>query len=153
MNQKVELSWEDQPVNIKFKISALWVTMLFVFAYVDIFGFFRADVLGDAMAGRVSVFAVSQSFLLFTTIYILIPSAMVFLSLVLRPSINRTVNIALAVIYALSIVLACLDEQWLYFIVGSVIEIVILGMIARYAWNWPRQSIVAATGQAQNASA
>ena len=31
-------------------LSALWIAMLFVFAYVDIFGFYRADVLDAALA-------------------------------------------------------------------------------------------------------
>ena len=37
------------------KISALWVSLLFVFAYVDIFGFFRADVRAEIEAGEVTI--------------------------------------------------------------------------------------------------
>ena len=39
---------------MRIKISALWTAMLFVFAYVDIFGFHRADVLRTALDGRVA---------------------------------------------------------------------------------------------------
>ena len=33
----------DRPVDVKLRLSGLWTAMLFVFAYVDIFGFWRAD--------------------------------------------------------------------------------------------------------------
>ncbi len=32
---------QDTKVNTKVVLSGLWISMLFVFAYVDIFGFFR----------------------------------------------------------------------------------------------------------------
>ena len=46
-----------------------------MFAYVDIFGFFRADVLNAALDGKVATtgFTVNQVFLTFTLIYILLP--------------------------------------------------------------------------------
>jgi len=34
-------------------LGALWMAMLFVFAYVDIFAFFRKDVLRAALDGRI----------------------------------------------------------------------------------------------------
>ena len=57
--------------------------MLFVFAYVDIFGFYRADVLDAALDGKVATtpFTVNQMFLTFTLSYILLPTLMVVLSL------------------------------------------------------------------------
>jgi hypothetical protein len=33
-------SFEDAKVGVRFKIAALWIAMLFLFAYGDIFGFF-----------------------------------------------------------------------------------------------------------------
>jgi hypothetical protein len=101
---------EPLPVNVRIKISALWTTMLLVFAYVDIFSLYRPDVRGDLETGEVGGFAVGQPFLLATTIYVVIPALMVFGALVLRPRINRIANIALSVIYALTIVAAAIGE-------------------------------------------
>ena len=42
---------QDAKVDPKVVLSGLWISMLFVFAYVDIFGFFRADVITGALAG------------------------------------------------------------------------------------------------------
>lgn len=43
----------DARVDVKSVLSGLWVSMLFVFAYVDIFGFWRADVINGALEGKV----------------------------------------------------------------------------------------------------
>ncbi len=45
--------YRDTQVDVKLVLCALWIAMLFVFAYVDIFGFFRADVLDAALDGKV----------------------------------------------------------------------------------------------------
>ena len=42
----------DSGVNVKVVLSGLWVSMLFVFAYVDIFGFWRTDVINGALGTR-----------------------------------------------------------------------------------------------------
>ena len=72
--------------------------------------------------------------------YILIPSLMVFLALVLRPQINRIANIALSVVYALTIIGASIGE-WNYWILGSAVEVGLLGAIVYYAWTWPREAL------------
>jgi hypothetical protein len=117
----------------------MWIAMLFVFAYVDIFGFFRADVLDAALDGEVATteFTVNQVFLTFTLIYILIPSLMVVLSLLLRPRVNRIVNIVASLIYMITIVVSCIGEEWAYYLLGSGIEVILLAAIARSAWAWP----------------
>jgi hypothetical protein len=69
---------EPSPVNVRIKISALWMSMLFVFAYVDLFSLYRSAFRADVEAGEVGGFAVNQTFLLATTAYVVIPSLMVF---------------------------------------------------------------------------
>ena len=61
----------DTPVDVKLVLCALWIAMLFVFAYVDILGFYRADVLDAALEGQVATtaFTVNQIFLTFTLVY------------------------------------------------------------------------------------
>jgi len=134
--------YRDTKIDVKLVLSALWITMLIVFAYVDIFGFFRADVLHAALDGKVAVLGltVDQMFLVFTTVYILIPTLMVFLSLVLRPRVNRIANIALSIIYALTIIGGAIGE-WNYYILGSAVEVVLLVAIVRTAWTWPRTQV------------
>jgi hypothetical protein len=129
---------EPSPVNVRVKIAALWTSMLFVFAYVDLFSLYRPDFRADVEAGEVAGFAVNQTFLLATTAYVVIPSLMVFCVLVLRPRLNRIVNIVLAMVYAVSIVAATIGE-WTYYLLGSLIEAALLAAVVFYAWTWPKE--------------
>jgi hypothetical protein len=128
---------EPSNVNVRIKISALWTAMLFVFAYVDIFSLYRADFRADIEAGVIGGFTVDQSFLLMTTIYVVIPSLMVFGALVLRPRVNRIANLALSIVYALTIIAGAIGE-WNYYILGSAIEVALLVAVLYYAWTWPK---------------
>jgi hypothetical protein len=134
-----ETKFEPANVNVRIKISALWTSMLFVFAYVDIFSLYRPDFRADLEAGEVGGFTVNQSFLLGTTVYVVIPSLMVFWALILRPRVNRILNIALSVMYAVSIIAGAVGE-WNYYILGSAIEVVLLAAIVYYAWTWPKET-------------
>jgi hypothetical protein len=135
----IKTKFEPATVNVRMKISALWAAMLFVFAYVDIFSLYRSDFRADVEAGVIGGFTVNQSFLLGTTIYVVIPSLMVFGALVLRPRVNRIANIALGVVYALTIVAGAIGE-WNYYILGSAIEVALLSTIVYYAWTWPKET-------------
>jgi len=136
-----EAQYQNTPVNVKVVLSALWVAMLFVFAYVDMFGFFRADVLNAALEGEVGStgLAVNQVFLTATLIYILIPSLMVVLSLVFTPRANRITNITVSLLYTATLLGSCIGETWAYYLIGSAAEAVLLLAIARTAWKWPRR--------------
>lgn len=130
---------EDVKINVKLKISALWIAILFVFAYVDIFAFYRSGFIEGIMAGKVATFQIDQVFLFLTTLYILIPSIMVFLSLVLKPKVNRWTNIIVGMLYIVSILGSCIGETWAFYIFGSIVESLLLLLIIWYAWKWPRK--------------
>lgn len=130
----------DAKVDVKVVLSGLWIAMLFVFAYVDIFGFWRADVINGALDAKVPGvgFEINQTFLALTTIYILIPSLMVVVSLLAPPKLNRRTNLVVATVYISTIVASIVGESWVYFVLGSVVEILLLLAIVRTAWAWPR---------------
>ncbi len=131
--------YKDTKVDVKLVLSALWITMLFVFAYVDIFAFLRADVLRAALDGEVATtgFTVNQLFLTYTMVYVLPAALMVVLSLVLTPRVNRLANLVVSCIYAVTIIGGAVGETWAYYVVGSVVEVLLLVAIARIAWAWP----------------
>jgi hypothetical protein len=49
-----------------------------------------------------TAFDIDQTFLFFTTLYIVVPTLMIYLTLVIRPLVNRVVNVVVAAAYALS---------------------------------------------------
>ena len=134
-----ETRFEPCNVSVRVKISGLWTSMLFVFAYVDLFSLYRPGFRADLDAGEVGGFTVNQSFLLGTTAYVVIPSLMVFCALILRPQISRIANIALSIVYALTIIAGAIGE-WSYYVLGSAIEVVLLAAIVYYAWTWPKET-------------
>ena len=139
-----ETKLEPFNVNVRIKISALWTSMLFVFAYVDLFSLYRPDVRADLAAGEIAGVTVNQALLVGTTAYVVLPSLMVFGVLVLRPRVNRIVNIALSIVYTLTIIAGAIGE-WHYYIVGSAIEVALLAAIVYYAWTWPKETPPTAT--------
>jgi hypothetical protein len=138
-NHKIKIL-EDIKIDIKLKISALWATVMFLFAYGDIFGFFRTGYIEEVIAGKIAGNQINQVFLMGISIYIAIPSLMIFLSLVLKPRLNRWANIALGIIYSATILLFCIGEAWVNCIFLSILESVLLLMVVWYAWTWPGQA-------------
>ena len=140
MNDTHTAALRDTSVDVKVKLCGLWISMLFVFAYVDIFGFFRADVINGALAGSVPGvgFEINQVFLALTTVYILIPSLMVAVSLLATARLNRTTNIIVSPVYIATIVASMIGESWIYYLLGSVVEVLLVLAIVRIAWTWPR---------------
>jgi hypothetical protein len=103
-------TFAPSPVNVRIKISALWMSMLVIFAYVDLFSLYRADVRADIEAGELGGFAIGEGFLLGVTAYIVVPSLMMVGALVLPASLARIANIVLAILYALTIVGGAVGE-------------------------------------------
>jgi hypothetical protein len=130
---------EDVRVGVRLKISALWIAVLFLFTYGDVFGFFQPGQIEEVIAGEISGIEITQMFLFAASVYIAMASVMVFLSLVLRPSVNRWVNIVLPILYIVSIVASVIGEDWAYFFFLSIVESALLLLIIRYAWTWPRR--------------
>jgi hypothetical protein len=69
-----------------------------------------------------------------------IPAVMVFLSLALKPAINRWANIVLGTLYTL-IMLATMPGAWAFYIFFGVVEVVLTALVAWYAWRWPRLNV------------
>jgi Family of unknown function (DUF6326) len=131
---------DSSRIDTRLRISALWIAVLLIFAYVDLFSLYRPDFRADLERGKVDAFDVEQTFLFFTTLYIIVPSVMVYLTLVMRPPLNRIVNVVVAAAYALSIVGSAVGE-WNYFILGSVVEAILLALVIHHAWTWRRETV------------
>jgi|TARA_B110000483_G_C18109729_1_gene509223 hypothetical protein len=116
-------------------MAALWASTMMIFAYVDLFSLFRPDFRAALDQGKVFVFDVGQPFLLGATIYVIIPSLMIFFSLVMPRRLNRVVSISLAGLYAITIIGGAIGE-WNYYVLGSAVEFVLLALVIHHAWTW-----------------
>lgn len=136
---------EDVKINIKIKLSALWATVMFIYIYVDVFGFFKPGIIEDAIAGKVWKFQITQVWLLGVIILMTIPSLMVFLSLVLPVKANRWTNIIVGILYIVVTLGMTIGESYAFYIFGSIVEAVLLLLIVVYAWKWPTHERVEVT--------
>jgi hypothetical protein len=137
---------EDVPVPVKLKLAALWTATMFLFAYGDIYTVYRAEKVREILDGKIAGIEVNQAFLMAASVYVAIPSVMVFLSLVLRPRVSRWTNLAAGAVYALTIIASAIGEGWAYSIFLSVMEVALVLLIVWFAWNWPRRPATALTG-------
>ena len=131
---------DDIRIHVKFKISALWTSVMFCYIYGDYFGLYQPGKLEGMLEGKmVPLGPTTQGVLVKTSLMMAIPSVMVFLSLALRAKLNRRVNIIFGVIYTL-IILITMRGSWAFYIFLGVVEVALTGLIVWYAWRWPRQA-------------
>ncbi len=132
---------EDVKINVKIKLTALWAAVMFLYVYGDLLGFMKPGHLEELIAGKgVGGIQITQVVLLGIAILMAIPGVMVFLSLLLKPKVNRWANIILGILYTLVMLGTMLmPGAWAYYIFLGIVEIVLTLLIAWYAWKWPKQ--------------
>jgi len=130
---------DDIKVHVKIKISSLWVSVMLCYIYGDYFGLYKPGALQEMLAGKMGPLGpTTQLVLLGTSAMMALPSVMVFLSLVLKPRLNRWLNIIFGAIYTV-IILITMPGEWVFYIFLGVIEIALTTLIVWYAWKWPTQ--------------
>jgi hypothetical protein len=130
---------EDRHVPVQVKLAAAWASLMFLYVYVDIFSLYLPGVIDDSQAGRVWTLEITQTWAFGSLILMAIPILMVVLSTTLPARANRPVNLVVASVYVLVSAANALGESWTYFFGLAVgLEVIVLALILRYAWTWPR---------------
>ncbi|SFB77439.1 hypothetical protein SAMN05421780_101417 [Flexibacter flexilis DSM 6793] len=129
---------EDIKVNVKLKLATLWASLMFLIIYLDYFHLYMPNSLKNMLLGKVFVFDITQVFLLAALTMVAIPALMIFFSVALPAKINRWANIISAAINIPLLLFNLAGEAWLHMVVGAAIQMILLGLIIRYAWKWPR---------------
>ena len=132
---------EDIKVSVNLKLAALWASLMFLIIYLDYFALYMPGTIKDLLKGRVFVFDITQGFLLAALAVVAIPALMIFLSVALPAKVNRWANIIIASVYIPYTLFNLAGEAWMHMVFGAVVEVVLLCIIIRYAWKWPRIEI------------
>jgi len=127
---------DDIKVHVRFKLSALWASVMFCYIYGDYFQLYQPGQLEAMIAGKMAFFHITQGVLLGMAAVMAIPSLMVFLSLVLPPRANRWVNIVSGTLYT-GIMILAIKGGWHYYVFFGLIEITLTILIVWFAWSWP----------------
>lgn len=129
---------ENIGASVQLKLASLWTSLMFFIIYLDYFHLYMPGSIDDILKAKVFVFTISQGFLLAALACIASPALMIFLSVTLPAKVNRWLNMIVAGINIPLILFNLAGEAWAHMVLGALIQIIILCLILRYAWKWPR---------------
>ena len=132
---------QDMKVNVKIKLAALWASLMFIYIYVDLYSLYKPGVIEDILKGIVWQFEITQGWAMGALVLMAIPSLMIFLSIILKPKLNRWINIIVGILYIIISVGNVIGETWFYYIFGTVIEFVLLILVVWFSWKWPTTEV------------
>ena len=130
---------EDQRIPVRAKLAAAWTSYMFFSIYIDYLHLYKPGAIDDILAGVVWEFQISQTLLIVFLAAIAVPSLMIVLSVILPARANRVINLVVASVYIPFSMFNAVGESWMYFYgLGVVLEVIVLAVILRSAWTWPR---------------
>lgn len=130
-------TFQDFPINVKLIISSLWVAVMFCYVYGDYIEVYVPGVLAEAIEVTQDKEGIQLGFFA-VALLMSIPSVMIFLTLVLKPTINRWLNIVIPTVYIALLVAVNLEATWVFYLYLTAIEILLSISTVWYAWNWPK---------------
>ena len=131
---------EELRIPTQVKLAFMWATVMFIYIYVDIIGFYQPGLIEDILVGKAWVFEITDIWMLLSLMLMTVPTLMVLLSLALPAKPNRYANIGLGSFHVLLALGTAMGEVHAYYVFGSAVEIVFLSLILWVAWKWPRAS-------------
>lgn len=138
--EKSVSDFEDFKVNIKIKLSALWTSVMFCYIYGDYFSLYVPKKVEDFISGETLLDSPLKLFL--AAVLMTVPALMIFASIVLKPRINRWLNIVFGIFYTaimLLIAFTSIAPWWSFYVFLALVESILTSIIVYYAVKWPRQ--------------
>jgi len=130
--------------DIRVRLSVLWLFATLNYIYADVF--FCIDVLGSGKGGP-AVLHFSPGAWLGIAILMEIPMAMILLSRILKPRVNRCANIVAGIIETAAVLLTSfilpafhLTGTSSYYMFFGAVEVACTSMIVWYAWRWSKET-------------
>jgi hypothetical protein len=131
---------ENYTPPTKLKLSALWTSTMFCYVYGDFFSLYVPKKIERIMEGQSGVGDTTPLALLSFALLMTIPSVMITLSLMLKPALNRWLNISMGVFFtlimALILVTSFAKEWMMFYSYLAAVEIVLTSAIVWVAWKW-----------------
>jgi hypothetical protein len=131
---------QDRKVHVKVKLALLWVALMFLYIYNDIFSLYQPGHVADLFEGQLEGVQFTQSLLVGAALLMALPSFMILLSLTLKAKANRLVNIIVGIFHVLVLIgtqFVGEGETWWYWRLNELFEALFLVLIIWTAWTWP----------------
>ena len=132
--------FENQKINIKIKLSALWTSVMFCYIYGDYFELYVPKKVEGLISGVNMLDSPTKLFL--ASVLLAIPALMIALSILLKPAFNRWLNIIFGILYTLIMVLIAITSTsawYTFYVFLAILESLITLLIVWYAWKWPKK--------------
>ncbi len=130
-------------INTKIKLAFLWTTLMFLYIYADYFRLMTPEKLEKMMKLQTPMGPTSPGLLVIFSVILIIPALMIIISILLKPQINKWLNILIAFVYAgisILIIVSGINNEWqTFFVIFNFVEIIVFAMIISQAWRWPRE--------------
>lgn len=131
---------ENPKVNVKIKLAALWASVTFCYLYGDYFELYTPDKVNSLISGENNLDSPTK--LLIASIILAISSVMVAASIILKPKLNRILNIIFGTLFTLMMIaigVYSTNEWYLFYVFLAFLESIITALIVWYAWKWPKE--------------
>lgn len=132
--------FEDLKVNVKIKLSVLWTATTLCYLYGDYFELYVPQKVEGLLNGENGLDSPEKLFA--ASILLAIPAMMVFLSIVLKPKINRILNIVFGLLFTAIMLLIAFTSftPWrTFYVFLALVESILTVLIIWYAWKWPKK--------------
>ncbi len=130
---------ENSKINIKIRLAALWTAATTCYLYGDYFELYTPEKVEGLISGENGL---ESPMILFTaSVVMAIPPLMIFLSLVLKPIINKWLNIVFGLLFTVMMILIAigsLTPWYTFYVFLAIVESILTFMIVWNAWKWPK---------------
>lgn len=130
---------ENPKINIKIKLAALWTSVTLCYLYGDYFELYTPDKVNSLISGKNNLDSPTK--LLIASIILAISSVMVAASIILKPKVNRLLNIIFGILFTIMMVVIGIfstHEWYLFYVFLAFLESILTALIVWYAWKWPK---------------
>jgi hypothetical protein len=130
-------------VDIKFStrtvLMGLWITLMLLYIYCDIYSFFRPNHINEINDGFMGPFQINQISLVIAAMMMAIPALMIVANLFIKLVIIKWINIIAGIVYTFVNIGNIIGEIWAYYLIYGVIEIIITVLIIIKSIKWPKK--------------
>lgn len=136
-----ENNLQDFRINIKIKLATLWTSATFLYIYGDYFELYVPSKLSGIINGNNMLDNPVKLFL--ASLLLAVPSLMICLSILLKPAVNRWLNILFGLFFTaimLLIAVTSISEWRTFYVFYAIIESMLTSIIVWTAFNWVKQT-------------
>ncbi|MCR9265434.1 MAG: DUF6326 family protein [Flavobacteriaceae bacterium] len=130
---------KDFNINIKIKLAALWASVTFCYLYGDYFELYTPGKVESLISGN-NVLN-TPTILFVASLVMAIPPLMIVFSLLLKPSLNKWLNIIFGLFFTiimLLIAIGSLTPWYTFYVFLAVVEAILTSIIVWKSFKWPR---------------